>query len=220
MQVTFEIPVDYESTSDPNVAKKWLEDLPDLFAADFEAAVKYSDEKIEHAKKEAKNEELTKKERIAFQQIANATALGHPSHCMITHLSVAWSENSSKVIIVDSKEMLNIVLDFLTTTQKTQIWHNYSYDGRLIRYFTGKDVINMQDTQIFAKTLLNHVEIFKANTRLKDLMGEYYGDWGIDSDYFHVSQQYEPKVLKYAATDSCATYKLWDLLCDFIKQNS
>jgi hypothetical protein len=219
MIVVHSIPVTYESTNNIAEAKEWLEELPELFAADFEAAVRYSDEEIAQAKENTKDHELSKKERIHFQTIANATALGHPSHCLITHCSIAWSERESRVFIIDSEEIKKLILDFLTTTKRKQIWHNYCYDGRLIRYFTGKDAIDIEDAQILAKTLLNHVDIFKASSRLKDLMGEYYGDWGIDSDYFHVSQQYEEKVLKYSAIDACATYKLWELLNDFITKN-
>lgn len=220
MQVIHTISVNYDSTNDPKKAKEWLENLPELFAVDFEAAIKYSDAEMLEAKEKADDTTLDKKERIAYQSIAKASPLGHPSHCQITHCSLAWSDRDAQVLIIDSEKIKSIVLDFLTTNKKKQIWHNYSYDGRLIKYFTGKDAIDIEDTQILAKTLLNHVNVFKASSRLKDLMAEYYGDWAIDSDYFHVSQQYEPKVLKYAAIDACATYKLWELLNDFIKDNN
>jgi hypothetical protein len=65
---------------------------------------------------------------------------------------------------------------------------------------------------------LNHVEIFKAKTALKLLMGNYYGDWGISADNFTLAQQHDPVVIKYAAIDACATYKLWDYLNEYIKE--
>jgi hypothetical protein len=87
-------------------------------------------------------------------------------------------------------------------------------------YYADKNAINIEDTQILAKTLVNHVEVFKAKTGLKDLMGAWYGDWGISADNFTIEQQYEEHVLKYAAIDACATYKLWFYLNDFIKENT
>ena len=217
MQVEYDINVTYEATNDAPEAAKWLADLPDLFAADFEAAVRYTAEHIEEAKTLMLDTSLPRIDRVRHQAIANASALGHPSHCTITHCSIAASESEGLVFIIDNQEIADVVLDFLTQTEKTQIWHNYCYDGRLLRYYQRKDAKNVEDTQIFAKTLINHVEIFKAKTSLKELAGSWYGDWAISVDNFTVEQQHEPHVLKYAATDACATFKLWGYLNGFVK---
>lgn len=217
MQVKHSIDVQYQSTNDPETAKAWLNSLPQVFSADFETAVSYTDEEIKEAKEKMVDNTLPKKERIAYQAIANASALGHPSHCTITHCSIAYSEKDAYVFIIDSQPMADVVLDFLVETDKTQVWHNYAYDGRFLRYYTFKDAKNVEDTQIFAKTLVNHVEVFKARTGLKDLAGHWYGDWGISADNFTIKQQYEEHVIKYAAIDACATYKLWTYLNKFIQ---
>ena len=217
MKVEHSIEVDYKSTNDPIVAKEWLSGLPELFSADFETAVRYSNEVIKEAKEKMVDESLSKKERIAYQAIAKSSALGHPSHCTITHCSIAYSEKDAYVFIIDDQPIADVVLDFLVSTDRTQVWHNYAYDGRFLRYYTYKDVKNVEDTQIFAKTLVNHVEVFKAKTGLKDLAGHWYGDWGISADNFTVQQQYDENVLKYAAIDACATYKLWTYLNKFIE---
>jgi hypothetical protein len=222
MQVQHSIKVDYQTTSDAATASEWLQTLPDMFAADFEAALRYPKEDIDNAKKILKlgGNELTKKELIHYQSLANASALGHPSHCIITHCSIAFSEKDAFVFIIDNQEIADTVLDFLTETDRTQVWHNYCYDGRLIRYYQGTDAKNVEDTQILAKTLINHSDVRKAGTRLKDLAGSWYGDWGISADNFNLDQQYEEHVLKYAAIDACATYKLWEYLNDFIRENN
>ena len=217
MKVEHSIEVDYKSTNDPIVAKEWLSGLPELFSADFETAVRYSNEVIKEAKEKMVDESLSKKERIAYQAIAKSSALGHPSHCTITHCSIAYSEKNAYVFIIDDQPIADVVLDFLVSTDRTQVWHNYAYDGRFLRYYTYKDAKNVEDTQIFAKTLVNHVEVFKAKTGLKDLAGHWYGDWGISADNFTVQQQYDENVLKYAAIDACATYKLWTYLNKFIE---
>lgn len=220
MQVVKPINVNYESTNDPKQAIEWLSNLPDLFSADFEAAVRYTEEEVKHAKVAMYDTDIPKIERIGYQAIAKASALGHPSHVQITHCSVAWSDRDAYVFIIDSQDMADAVLDFLVTTDATQVWHNYGYDGRLIRYYQRTDVKNLEDTQILAKTLLNHVETFKARTGLKDLAGHWYGDWGISADNFTIEQQYQPHVLKYAAIDACATYKLWTYLMQYVKEEA
>lgn len=216
MQVQRSIDVQYQSTNDPETAKIWLASLPEVFSADFETAVRYSKETIQEAKEKMVDTTLPKKERVVYQAIANASALGHPFHCTITHCSIAYSEKEAYVFIIDAQPIADVVLDFLVQTNKTQVWHNYAYDGRFIRYYAGSDAKNVEDTQIFAKTLINHVETFKARTGLKDLAGHWYGDWGISADNFTVEQQYEEHVIKYAAIDACATFKLWEYLNDFI----
>jgi len=219
MKIPRSIQVNYESTNDPNTAKQWLEGLPDLIAADLETALRYSKTELQEAKEKMQDERLSKKERIRYQAIAKATALGHPYHCTITHVNIAWTEEDAYVFIIDNKAIADLVLNFLITTKKKQIWHNYGYDGRFMRYYADKDPIDIEDTQILAKTLINHVETYKARTGLKELMGPYYGDWGIDAENFDLEKQHDPKVIKYSAIDAAATFKLWNDLQTFIKNN-
>lgn len=210
------IEIEYKYTTDVDEARVWLNSLPKLFSADFETAVKYSDKVISMAKDKLKDPNTPKIEKIHYKALVEATPLGHPSHCVITHCSIAISETFSYVFIIDSDEMHELVTNFLVTTEAVQIWHNYSYDGRFLRYFTGKDAKNVEDTQILAKTLINHVETYKAKTGLKELAGSWYGDWGISSDLFKLSQMYETKVIKYAGIDACATFKLWTYMQEYI----
>ena len=50
-------------------------------------------------------------------------------------------------------------------------------------------------------------------------MGRYYGSWALNSTSFNLSNQYNSDLLKYAAIDACATYKLWEEINDFLKDN-
>ena len=95
-----------------------------------------------------------------------------------------------------------------------------SYDFRQIHYRTGKFPLNYEDSQLKAKCILNHVETHKAKVGLKQLAGANYGDWGISADNFDVSQMYQPHVLKYAATDACACYWLWNSINTYIQEQS
>ena len=219
MKVQRMINVEYKATSDPEIAQKWLNTLPDIFSSDFETAIRYTDEQVAEAKVKMLDTELSKKERVAYQVIANATALGHPYHCTITHCSIAYSNKKAYVFIIDNQKVADVLLGFLTTTEKTQIWHNYCYDGKFLCYYANGNAKKVEDTQILAKTLINHVQVFKAKTGLKHLMGEFYGDWGISADNFTLAQQYDESVIKYAAIDACATFKLWEHLNDFTQRN-
>lgn len=218
MKVAHSIKVQYETITNPERARECLHNLPEVFSADFETAVRYSNKQKEEAKLKMVDESLPKLERIAYQAVAKATPLGHPSHCTITHCSIAISDREAYVFIIDNQEMADVVLDFLVETERKQIWHNYSYDGRFLRYYAAGDAKNVEDTQVFAKTLVNHVDVLKAGVGLKQLMQAYYGDWGISSDNFTLAQQYEEHVIKYAAIDACSVFKLYHYLKDWCRQ--
>lgn len=209
--------VNYKSTNNAFVAKQWLADLPDLFAADFEVANRYTaDDRIQlqHIVDTSPN----KRERTTAKSKLDSDQLGHPSHNELTHLSVAWSESEAFVLILDNRSITNLALNFLVRTTNKQVWHNLSYDGKYIQYLTGKFPINYEDTQILAKTLINHVDVHKATTGLKQLAGHRYGAWGISSDNFTKQQMYDDNVLLYAATDACATYWLWTEMQTTLKE--
>jgi len=216
MKVQGSIKVEYKHTTDAAQAKLWIEEVPDLFSADFEVAVRYSESVIEEASRLAEDNNLSKKDRISYRAIVKASALGHPYHCTITHCSIGISEKEAIVFVIDNQEIADVVLGFLVETEKVQIWHNYSYDGRFLMYYTDNNAKNIEDTQILAKTLVNHVEVMKAQVSLKVLAGSWYGNWGISADNFTLAQQHDEKVIKYAAIDACATFKLWKYLNDFI----
>lgn len=206
-----QIPVNYESSSNLIQIDSWLRELdthPEI-ALDFETAIRYTPAELAEFQAIVDSPTSTKLEKRIAKSKLTATALDHPSHSTITHLSAAWSESDAKVFIINSPKILNRILYWLTTTDTTQIWHNASYDFKQIYYYTHKFPKNYEDTQIFAKTIINHVETYKAKTGLKELAGHWYGDWAISADNFTTSQMYEEHVLRYAATDACATFRLW-----------
>lgn len=208
------IQVNYQCTNRPLQANKFLSvcKKASIIAWDLEVAVKYTSSELDYYKSVLVNSESTKEERINATAITNATALNHPEHCTVTHCSIATSESEGFVFILDNPQIRNLVFNYLISTKQTQILHNASYDFKHLYYYTGKFPSNYEDTQILAKTLLNHTNPTQAQVGLKQLAGQWYGDWGISSDNFSVEQMYEPHVLKYAATDSCATFKLWDYM--------
>lgn len=215
------IHVEYKSTNSPYQANQFLREIAeyDTLGCDFEAASKYTEEQLEECKEVLEDDSWSKDDKILAQAILNSDALGHPSHCVLTHGIIGVSETESYVFILDNPRITNLFLNFLVTTEQTQVWHNASFDFKHIYYHTGKFPKVYEDTQILAKTLLNHVNVLKAKTGLKELAGHWYGDWGISEDNFTLAQIHDPKVIKYAAVDGCATLKLWNYMneqCDAI----
>lgn len=214
----YPIQVNYEYTNNLYKAKKWLQGLPDLFAADFEVASKFTAKEKEHIKYKLDNYRLRdESERILLQQLTS-NGLSHPSLTVITHLSVGWSDKDSYVIVCDSPAIRNLVYQFLITTPKQQLWHNAIFDFKHIFYHTGVLPSNYIDTQLLAKSILNDADSFKDRTSLKELMGYAYGDWAISKEDFTLEEMWSESMIKYAATDSPATYKLYqDILEDLSK---
>ena len=214
------INVTYKSTKSALIANQYLSEISKypIIAADFEVATRYTP-----AERAAMQAELDsnppKSRRIQLESTLAATALDHPSHCTITHCSVAVSDRESYVFILDNASITNLVLNFLVTTPIKQVWHRASFDFRHIYYHTGKFPLDYEDSQVFAKTLLNHVDTYKANTGLKDLGGRWYGAWAISSDSFDLSKIYDPTVLLYSAIDACCTFKLYHELLLYVERS-
>lgn len=213
------IKVTYESTNNVLQANRFLQEISNhqQFAADFEVAVKYSDQELKSFEQELKSNP-SKRRRIELESKLKATALDHPSHTQLTHCSIATNDHEGYVFILDNSKITNRILKFLVSTPIRQIWHNCSFDFKHIYYYTKKMPILYEDTQIRAKSILNHVEINKATTGLKELAGAQYGSWSISEDNFTLEQMYDPKMLLYAATDACATYWLWESINRHVKE--
>ncbi len=60
------------------------------------------------------------------------------------------------------------------------------------------------------RTILNHIDKQECLTGLKKLAGPIYKEWGISSDKFGLEYQYDEDLISYAATDSQATYHLFN----------
>jgi hypothetical protein len=211
----FPIKVNYKHTNNAYEAQQWLNSLPDLFAADFETASMYTDARKNIIKFQLDNFNLTPEKRRVLLQQLTSDGLSHPSLTVITHLSVGWSDKDSCVIVCDTPNIRQLVFNFLTTTDKTQLWHNSVFDFKHIFSNTNKLPKKYIDTQLLAKSILNDANSFRDKTGLKELMAYAYGDWAISKDSFTLEDMYDETMIRYAATDSCATFKLYtDIMQD------
>ena len=211
--------VEYEHTANSWRAYQWLQDLPDLFAADFETASLWSSAGQQELLKIKLNllpeDDAHFEQRRELLQKLEADGLSHPSLTCITHLSVAWSDHEAKVIICADKQTRELVCNFLAETEKKQLWHNATFDFKHILWNAHRLPKNYVDTMLLAKCILNDANQFKNDVRLKSLMAYAYGAWAISKDNFTLDEMYDENMIKYSATDACATYKLYqDILKD------
>lgn len=211
------IKVTYKVASTPYKATQLLSSIPSIAAFDFEAATKYTAEEQAEYAKMSQDPQYTLQDRRMLHSMAKATALSHPTHVLLTHLSVGISETEAFVIIMHNDRMRRLVLQWLIETDVTQIWHNATFDFKHIYYHTGQFPKNYEDTQQLAKTIINHVETYKAKTGLKELAGPHYGSWAVAADYFSLDQMFNPKLIEYAAIDGAATMWLWNSIQHHLK---
>jgi hypothetical protein len=208
--MTFIEKINYSYSNNLYTIMATLNKLPQIVAMDFETASKWTDTEKEEMKEFLKeNEDIDREEKRQIRQFIESTGLSHPSFVHITHFSVAWSPTDAFVAVLDTEQKRKALLRWLVTTDRKQIWHNLSFDGKHIMYHTGKLPKNYEDSEILARTLLNHVNTFKAKSGLKVLMGYAYGEWAVSKDNFNLDNMYDEELIKYAGIDACATYKLW-----------
>lgn len=214
----YPIKVNYEYTASSYKALKWLQDLPNLFAADFETASKYTEKEKQLLKirmGQTKDAWLYN----TYSQMVNSNGLSHPSYSVVTHLTVSWSDRDSYVILCGNDSIRNLCFNYLVDTPKIQIWHNCTFDFKHIYYHTNKIPKNFIDTRLLAKSILNDANGFRSDVGLKSLMGYAYGAWSVAKDnLFNLEDMFNEKLIEYAATDSAATYKLYqDIMEDLSK---
>ena len=214
----YPITVNYEYTNNLYKARQWLNNLPDLFAADFEIASKYTKKYKELLKYRLENQLLNNEQKRLLLQQITSDGLSHPSLTYITHLSIAWSDRDSYVIVCDTEQLRILVLDFLVSTNKTQLWHNSVFDFKHIFFHTSCLPNKYIDTQLLAKSLLNDADSFKDRTGLKELMAYAYGSWAVAKESFTLEEMWDENMLRYTATDPCATYKLYQDILEGLEQ--
>lgn len=202
------IKVNTKWTDDYDTASDWLSELPGIIACDFEVASKYTESQKEQFRNQLNSAD--KWTAIDLKQKIESDGLSHPALTVVTHLSIAWSESESIVIVLSSSKLRDAVLHWLADTDRKQIWHNAVFDLRHVLHHTGNYPIDIEDTHILAKTLLNNVNNLESKTGLKELMGTDYGDWAIAKELdFTLENMYNEKMIEYAGIDSAATYKLY-----------
>jgi len=196
-----------------------LESLGDIVACDFEVANVLTDKERNIKYARIKSGNFSDKYKRKLQQQLDATGLFHPSLASITHFSIADSINEAIVIICTNSVIRSELFKWLVTTDKVQIWHNLGFDGKHILYHTGKLPQQWEDTQLLARCLLNDANDFHSQTGLKGFMADQYDPrWKELADDFSNPNYYDEDFLMYAAIDACATYNLYFIIINSLKE--
>jgi len=214
------IKVDYEVYTTTYSALKALNSIEQYeIALDFETRSHWNNEEIKEAKALLKENNLTREDERLCKLVSNSSGLSFPSITRTTHMIIGLSESKSIVIIISNEQMEKVMLNWVVNVDKRFIFWNALFDMKLIYVKTRKMVRDYDDGQLFAKCFLNHVEVWKANTGLKHLMGEYYHpEWCLIDGYDNEDLK-DRKFLRYSAIDGCATYKAWELLKEMEKED-
>ena len=195
-----------------------IKDKP-LLAFDIETRSMYSNDEIKEAKEILKNpDSVDKEDLIMCKQVANSSGLSHPSIARLTHVNLAYSITDTIIVIISSDIVEKYILEWLVTYKGKVLIHNASFDLKMVHHRTGKFPNNYEDTQLLAKSLINHVDTWKANTGLKELMKDYYPrEWTLVEDY-HNENLKDDMFIRYCSYDVSATFKLWEQLQETIEE--
>ena len=215
-QMEYPIAINYKYTSNIYTAKEWLRDLPNLIACDLEIASKFTQQEKDLMKFRLDNRKLSFEEYRVLLQHYESNGFSHPSLTVITHLSIAWSDRDSLVIVCDTEGIRQFIIRFLITTDCLQLWHNTPFDHKHIKYNSrdtlnhmGRQPKNFLDTMLMSKCLLNDANPCRDKVSLKELMAYAYGDWAISKEEFTLEEMWKESTIKYSGTDACATFKLY-----------
>lgn len=149
--------------------------------------------------------------------VAASTGLSFPSIVKTTHFVFGESKDTSHVIVCDSDEKEMLVWKLVAEYEGMLLVHNSLFDLKIMYQRVGCLPKNYIDTALMVKCMINHVNIWKAKTSLKELMGEYYNPkWSLMNDYEPESLKNE-NFIEYAATDGAATFYLWEIIQEEIK---
>ena len=103
--------------------------------------------------------------------------LSLPQFNELTMLTIGWSYTKAVVFVFDTQEMEDLLLDWLVTTEVTQVWHNSLFDIPHIFYRKHKMPKNIEDSQLLAAVYNNNVDVTKRKSGLKGISGVLYGKW-------------------------------------------
>jgi hypothetical protein len=205
------ITVDYTTYSTTLSALQALRDIPHVVSLDFEVQSIYTNAEREEAKLLLK-EELDRPTERLCKLVANSSGLSHPTITKITHMIVGLDEATAIVIIISNIQMEVAMLEWVVTSDHHFICHNASYDLKQVYVKTDRLPQKFDDTQLLAKTYINHCDVWRANTGLKELMAQYYDPRWINILGYDNEDLKNEAFLRYSAIDAAATMLLWKQL--------
>jgi len=181
----------------------------EIMSFDTETKGVYSKADRKEAKDYLKGENLPVDQKSIALQVSFNSGLSFPSLVSVTHFIFGLSENESVIIVCDNPQLEMFIWKWIAEYKGLLLIHNALFDLKIMYHRIGKFPQNYEDTQLLAKCLTNHVDVWKSKVGLKDLMGSYYAPaWSLYNEYEPESNK-DPKFLIYCSIDGAATFKLW-----------
>lgn len=150
--------------------------------------------------------------------VAESSGLSYPSIVKTTHFVFGNSKDHSHVVVCDSAEKEMLVWKMLAEYEGLLLVHNSLFDLKIMYQRVGCLPKNYVDTALLVKCMINHVNIWKAKTGLKELMGGYYNPkWALMNDYEPESLKLD-SFIEYAAIDGAACYYLYEIIQEELKE--
>lgn len=192
----------------------------DLLSFDTETRSLYSPVERQNAKEYLKDANTSDYYYKQARVVSESSGLSYPSLIRTTHFIFGESSNKSHIVICNNEKqelfMWNLVADY----KGTFLVHNSLFDLRICHQRTGRLPISFKDTALMAKCLINHVNIWRCKTGLKELVGSYFDSkWSLYNDY-EVENLKDKDFLNYCAIDGCAVIYLWEMIQSMLRENN
>ncbi len=211
------IKVDYEVYSTAYSIRKHL---PKLLAAnkvmsfDVETRSIYDAEQREDAKEYLKELPTSDPYYKQAMMVSNSSGLSFPSLVRTTHFIFGENINKSHIFICTDDSLELYIWGMVAGYTGKWLIHNSLFDLRICYQKVGKLPKNYDDTMLMVKGLINHVNIYKAKTSLKELVGHKYPPaWSLYNDYEPTNLK-NKSFLDYCAYDTSAVWALYELILE------
>ena len=183
-----------------------------MLSLDVECRTVYSKDERDEAKAYLKDATTSDPYYKQARVVSASSGLSYPSIVKTTHFIFGVSKNKVYTVICKTPEMELFIWTLIAEYKGIFLVHNSGFDLKICYERTGKMPVNVIDTQLMAKCLINHVNIWKAKVGLKELVGDYYPpSWSLFEDYEPADLK-NPKFLLYCGYDGSAVWTVYELM--------
>ena len=217
------INVTYKVYANNYSIKKALDKLSNskILSYDCETQSVYSIEEKAEAKELLKccTDELSTKDRRLSKLVAKSSGLSNPRLVKITHFLFGLSETESVILISNNYKTEVMICDWICNFEGKLLVHNSVFDISLVYSRVHRFPKDLEDTQLLAKTLVNHTQNWHSRVGLKHLMGSHFDPrWTALVETYDIVDYKNPNFLMYCAIDAAATFKLWNQLQEHLDE--
>jgi len=170
------IKVDFKVFATRFSIQKQLDKMSSIPALSFdtETQSKYSKEDKEEARNLLKKsiDDLSPEDIRHCKLAIRSSGLSYPDIVKITHFQFGFNDHESVVFIAYDEVTEKMICDWVAEYKGKLLIYNTLFDLKLIYHRTGgKLPLDIEDTQLLARTLVNDADDFQCRTGLKVLAG-------------------------------------------------